>query len=57
MLSNAIHKDIDSQALAHIRKESLDLYNRVHSIAEDCEFVKAVRIAYQDLPLVREWCP
>lgn len=49
-----IEKGIENQALAHIRKESLDLYNRVHSIAEDCEFVKAVRIAYQDLPLVRE---
>lgn len=47
-------KGVENQALAHIRKESLDLYNRVRSITEDCEFVKAVRIAYQDLPLVRE---
>ncbi|GJE90947.1 initiator tRNA phosphoribosyl transferase [Phanerochaete sordida] len=41
-----------SEALAHLRRESLDIFNRVHSIAEDCEFVKAVREAYPELPLV-----
>jgi hypothetical protein len=43
-----------SQALIHIRKESLDLYNRVQSIAEDCEFVHAVHQVYPNLPVVRE---
>ncbi|EAU91904.2 tRNA a64-2'-O-ribosylphosphate transferase [Coprinopsis cinerea okayama7 len=31
-----------SNALSHIRKESLDIYNRLHSIKEDVEFVNQV---------------
>lgn len=44
----------ESQALAHIRRESLDLYNRLHSIQDDIEFVNFVRGIYPDLPLLRE---
>ncbi|EPT00399.1 hypothetical protein FOMPIDRAFT_150630 [Fomitopsis schrenkii] len=39
-------------ALNHLRKESLDIYNRLHSIAEDIEFVKSVRAAYPHLPVL-----
>ena len=46
--------DYRAQALAHIRRESLDLYNRLHSIAEDVEFVNTVVNAYPDLPVLRE---
>ena len=45
--------DLRAQALAHIRRESLDLYNRLHSIAEDVEFVKVVKKAYDELPILR----
>ncbi|KAJ3552576.1 hypothetical protein NM688_g4083 [Phlebia brevispora] len=41
-----------AQALAHIRRESLDLYNRLHSIAEDVQFVTSVAEAYPDLPIL-----
>ncbi|EKM50028.1 uncharacterized protein PHACADRAFT_213797 [Phanerochaete carnosa HHB-10118-sp] len=44
--------NVKSEALAYLRRESLDIYNRVHSIAEDCEFVKAACRAYPDLPVV-----
>lgn len=43
-----------AQILAHIRKESLDIYNRIHSISEDAQFVNEVNRAYPDLPLVRK---
>ncbi|KIP03423.1 hypothetical protein PHLGIDRAFT_31821 [Phlebiopsis gigantea 11061_1 CR5-6] len=53
MLEDVVsERHLESQALAHIRRESLDLYNRVHSIAEDCDFVNTVRQAYKDLPLI-----
>ncbi|EGO00765.1 hypothetical protein SERLA73DRAFT_51306, partial [Serpula lacrymans var. lacrymans S7.3] len=35
-----------------IRKESQDLYNRLHSIAEDATFVEQAQRAYPDLPLL-----
>jgi len=41
-----------SVALNHLRKESLDIYNRLHSIAEDIDFVKTVRSTYQYLPIL-----
>ncbi|TCD69514.1 hypothetical protein EIP91_007444 [Steccherinum ochraceum] len=41
-----------TDALALIRKESLDIYNRVHSIAEDVGFVDHVCEAYPELPVV-----
>ena len=43
------------EALTQLRKESQDIYNRIHSIAEDAEFVKQVHQHYHDLPLLRKW--
>ncbi|KAF5317384.1 hypothetical protein D9611_003701 [Ephemerocybe angulata] len=37
---------------SEIRKESLDIYNRLHSIDEDVSFVNGVHEAYRGLPLV-----
>ena len=55
MFNNVLSdRETESQALAHIRRESLDLYNRIHSIDEDCGFVQAVSEAYKELPLVRK---
>ncbi|KAG1739096.1 tRNA A64-2'-O-ribosylphosphate transferase, partial [Suillus paluster] len=47
-------KDKDGAALAfnELRKESQDLYNRIHSIAEDAAFVDQVRRSYPSLPLI-----
>ncbi|KAF8637561.1 hypothetical protein AX17_002747 [Amanita inopinata Kibby_2008] len=42
----------ESEALAYLRKESLDIYNRLHSVAEDVEFVERVSGAYPGLPLL-----
>ncbi|KAI0067583.1 initiator tRNA phosphoribosyl transferase [Artomyces pyxidatus] len=39
-------RDSNSEALAYLRKESLDLYNRLHSIEEDIAFVDQVREFY-----------
>ena len=44
-----------SQAVAHIRRESLDIYNRLHSIADDIAFVNLVHSIYADLPLLRKY--
>ncbi|KAG6335831.1 hypothetical protein ID866_3267 [Astraeus odoratus] len=44
--------DTAATALAEIRKESLDIYNRIHSIDEDAGFVREVHRYYRDLPLV-----
>lgn len=41
-------------AFSELRKESQDLYNRIHSIAEDAAFVDQVRRSYPSLPLIRE---
>jgi hypothetical protein len=43
-----------SSALGQIRRESLDIYNRLHSIEEDINFVNLVHDIYADLPLIRE---
>ena len=40
-------------ALAYLRKESLDVYSRLHSIAEDIQFVEHVRNYYPNLPILR----
>lgn len=40
--------------MAYLRTESLDLYNRIHSVAEDVLFVESVRQSYPDIPLLRE---
>jgi tRNA A64-2'-O-ribosylphosphate transferase len=42
-------------AFSELRKESQDLYNRIHSIAEDAAFVDQVRRSYPALPLIREY--
>ncbi|KAJ6590029.1 initiator tRNA phosphoribosyl transferase [Mycena vulgaris] len=41
-----------TEALAFLRKESLDLFNRLHSISEDVAFVNLVHEAYPDLPIL-----
>ncbi|KAH7925292.1 initiator tRNA phosphoribosyl transferase, partial [Leucogyrophana mollusca] len=42
----------ETQAFVELRKESQDIYNRVHSIAEDAAFVRQVQRAYPTLPLL-----
>ncbi|KZP13733.1 initiator tRNA phosphoribosyl transferase [Athelia psychrophila] len=39
-------------ALAHIRLETLDIYNRLHSIAEDVLLVNFIHENYPDLPIL-----
>lgn len=51
--SDAEYEDPRSHALAHIRRESLDVFNRLHSVAEDVQFVRTVAAAYPDLPILR----
>ncbi|KIL00894.1 hypothetical protein PAXRUDRAFT_821235 [Paxillus rubicundulus Ve08.2h10] len=41
-----------AEALAELRKESQDIFNRLHSIAEDALFVEQVHAHYPDLPLL-----
>lgn len=43
----------EAAALAYIRRESLDIYNRIQSIGADIAFVDQVRAAYPALPLMR----
>ncbi|SJK98159.1 related to tRNA a64-2'-o-ribosylphosphate transferase [Armillaria ostoyae] len=45
-------KSTRNAALSYIRKEFLDIYNRLHSIDEDITFVNQVRLAYKDLPIL-----
>ncbi|TFK50845.1 initiator tRNA phosphoribosyl transferase [Heliocybe sulcata] len=40
------------QALNLLRKESLDMFNRLHSISEDVNFVEEVYQAYPDIPIL-----
>ncbi|TFK28600.1 initiator tRNA phosphoribosyl transferase [Coprinopsis marcescibilis] len=42
----------DHSALEIIRKESLDIYNRLHSIEEDISFVDEVHKFYSDIPII-----
>lgn len=51
--SATMSKTSDASALAHIRRESLDIYNRLHSINADIAFVNDVRAAYPTFPLIR----
>jgi Rit1 N-terminal domain len=44
---------LEASARAYIRRESLDIYNRLHSIEADIAFVNEVRVAYPALPLIR----
>ncbi|KAK7057702.1 initiator tRNA phosphoribosyl transferase [Favolaschia claudopus] len=41
-----------NEALAFLRKESLDVFNRIHSIAQDILFVNQVHAAYPDIPIL-----
>lgn len=43
----------ESSARAHIRRESLDIYNRLHSVNTDIAFVDEVCTAYPLFPLIR----
>jgi len=43
----------EASARAHIRRESLDIYNRLRSIQVDIAFVNQVRAAYPAFPLIR----
>lgn len=58
-IAHAPHKNMslvalhDKKGLAEIRKESLDIYNRLHSIAEDATFVEKVAQQYSDYPVIR----
>lgn len=47
----------DKKELAEIRKESLDIYNRIHSIAEDSFFVEKVVEHYNKYPVIRAASP
>ncbi|KDQ56388.1 hypothetical protein JAAARDRAFT_208086 [Jaapia argillacea MUCL 33604] len=42
----------DTNALAALRRETLDIYNRLHSINEDILFVNRVHSFYPSLPLI-----
>ncbi|EMD32933.1 hypothetical protein CERSUDRAFT_98945 [Gelatoporia subvermispora B] len=45
-------RTLAQDALAHLRKESLDIFNRVRSIEEDVKFVAEVRTAYAVFPII-----
>ncbi|KAF4614241.1 hypothetical protein D9613_007737 [Agrocybe pediades] len=44
--------NLTAEALSYIRKESLDIFNRLHSVEEDIAFVRHVHEAYPDIPLL-----
>ena len=46
-------RQANAEALAYVRKESLDIFNRLHSVQEDIGFVQRVCEAYPDLPILR----
>ncbi|KAF8905037.1 initiator tRNA phosphoribosyl transferase-domain-containing protein [Gymnopilus junonius] len=39
-------------ALTYLRKESLDIFNRLHSVREDIQFVYQIHAAYPDTPIL-----
>jgi hypothetical protein len=41
-----------SEAFKAIRKECLDVFNRLHSINEDASFVSSIAHAYPSFPVV-----
>jgi tRNA A64-2'-O-ribosylphosphate transferase len=53
----AVHFEAFEQTLhtlrEEIRKETSDVYNRLHSIDEDLTFVASIHSAYPRLPLIR----
>ncbi|CAL1714609.1 unnamed protein product [Somion occarium] len=52
LFHNPQHREERAEALVLLRKESLDIYNRLHSIAEDIKFVEDVCQSYPDLPVL-----
>jgi len=50
-----MENSLASDAFAYLRKESLDIFNRIHSIEEDITFVEHVHEAYPEIPLLRLW--
>lgn len=48
-MSTSLH----DKELVEIRKESLDVYSRIHSIAEDALFVEKVAEHYREYPIIR----
>ena len=44
----------NAHVLEYLRKESLDIFNRIHSIAEDGAFIEQVHKAYPTVPLLRK---
>ena len=53
MSANRIDGPRTEDVLSYIRKESLDIYNRLHSIEEDVAFVDQVHKSYPSTPLLR----
>ncbi|KIJ66038.1 hypothetical protein HYDPIDRAFT_87770 [Hydnomerulius pinastri MD-312] len=45
-------KEATALALSELRKESQDIFNRIHSIAEDAAFVEQVHQQYPNFPLL-----
>ncbi|KAF8807061.1 initiator tRNA phosphoribosyl transferase [Phlegmacium glaucopus] len=43
---------MSSNPLSYLRKESLDIFNRIHSIEEDIYFVRQVNQAYPGVPII-----
>ena len=50
-------RQANAEALAYVRKESLDIYNRLHSVQEDVRFVERIHETYPDLPIIRTSLP
>ena len=44
---------MSSNVLSYLRKESLDIFNRIQSIEEDISFVRQVNKAYPGIPIIR----
>lgn len=54
--AHSISDGMDSpDALAYLRKESVDIFNRLHSIREDIDFVSQIHAAYPDTPILRSY--
>ncbi|KAG2153244.1 tRNA A64-2'-O-ribosylphosphate transferase [Suillus clintonianus] len=47
-----VHEDGVSLAFSELRKESKDIHNRIHSVAEDAAFVDQVHRSYPRIPLI-----
>lgn len=54
MLINESARRQASQAMIELRKETLNIYNRIHSIVEDVLFVEEVHRVYLNLPILRK---